>query len=113
MKPMSFLYMIESSSQSLNKYDILYSRPYHIGNITRLGGGGIVLPRSFLRHIKKYVLHNFGSSREFHQLNNNTGNLAFDLYLRNESLSIIHYLDSLKELSPTVMTPEGDISVFS
>ncbi|MFY9873664.1 MAG: SEC-C domain-containing protein, partial [Candidatus Nitrosopolaris sp.] len=26
-----------SSSQSLNKYDILYSRPYIIGNITRLG----------------------------------------------------------------------------
>ena len=101
-----------ASSQSLNKYDILYSRPYHIGNITRLGGGVIVLPHSFLHHIKKYILHNFESPREFHQLNNNnTENLAFDLYLRNESLSIIHYLDSLKELSPTVMTPEGDILV--
>ena len=78
MKLMSFLYMIESSSQSLNKYDILYSRPYHIGNITRLGGGGIVLSRSFLPHIKKYVLYNLGSSREFHQLNDNSGNLAFE-----------------------------------
>jgi hypothetical protein len=102
-----------SSSQSLNKYDILYSRPYHIGNITRLGGAGIVLSRRFLPHIKKYVLHNFESSREFRQLNNNTENLAFDRYLRNESLSIMHYLDSLKESSPTVITPEGDISVFS
>ena len=101
-----------SSSQSLNKYDILYSRPYHIGNITRLAGSGIILARHFLPHIKKYVLYNLRSSREFHQLNDNTGNLAFDTYLRNESLSIIHYLDSLKELSPTVMTPEGDISVF-
>lgn len=78
-----------SSSQSLNKYDILYSRPYHVGNITRLGGAGIVVPRSFLHHIKKYVLRNFESSREFRQLNN-TGNIAFERYLRNESLSIIH-----------------------
>ena len=101
-----------SSSQSLNKYDILYSRPYPIGNITRLAGSGIILARHFLHHIKKYVLYNLGISREFYQLNDNTGNLAFDTYLRNESLSIIHYLDSLKELSPTVMTPEGDISVF-
>jgi hypothetical protein len=101
-----------SSSQSLNKYDILYSRPYHIGNITRLGGAGIVVSRRFLPHIKKYVLHNFKSSGEFPQLSN-TGNIAFDRYLRNESLSIRHYLESLKESSPTVMTPEGDISVFS
>ena len=62
-----FLYD-RASSQSLNKYDILYSRPYHIGNITRLGGGVIVLPHSFLHHIKKYILHNFESPREFHQL---------------------------------------------
>jgi SEC-C motif len=102
----------KSSSQSLNKYDILYSRPYPIGNITRLAGSGIILAHHFLPHIKKYVLYNLESSREFHQVNDNTGNLAFETYLRNESLSIIHYLDSLKELSPTVMTPEGDISVF-
>ncbi len=96
----------------MNKYDILYSRPYPIGNITRLAGSGILLAHHFLPHVKKYVLYNLRISREFHQLNDNTGNLAFDTYLRNESLSIIHYLDSLKELSPTVMTPEGDISVF-
>ena len=53
-----------SSSQSLNKYDILYSRPYHIGNITRLGGAGIVVSRRFLPHIKKYVLHNFLRAQE-------------------------------------------------
>jgi hypothetical protein len=36
----------------------------------------------------------------------------FDNYLRNESLSIIKYLDSLA-LTPTVTTSQGDIAVLS
>jgi hypothetical protein len=36
----------------------------------------------------------------------------FDNYLRNESLSIIKYLDSLV-LTPTVTTSQGDIAVLS
>ena len=35
----------KSSSETVKKYDILYLRPYPIGNITRIAGGVILLPR--------------------------------------------------------------------
>jgi SEC-C motif len=86
----------KSSSETVKKYDIQYLRPYPIGNITRIAGGGILLSRSHLPHIKDYVLNNFQKLTKQHlgEQNSRIANY-FDNYLRNESLSIIKYLESL------------------
>ncbi|MFZ0513463.1 MAG: SEC-C metal-binding domain-containing protein [Candidatus Nitrosopolaris sp.] len=109
----------KSSSETVKKYDILYLRPYPIGNITRIAGGVILLPRTHLHYIKDYVLHSFQKLAKQHlsEINSrgsqNSGIANnFDNYLRNESLSIIKYLESLT-LTPTLTTPQGDIVVLS
>ena len=109
----------KSLSETVKKYDIQYVRLYPTGNITRTAGGGIMLSRSYLPHIKDYVLNSF---QKFTKQNLNEANSVteqntrtannFDNYLRNESLSIIKYLDSLT-LTPTLTTSQGDIAVLS
>jgi hypothetical protein len=109
----------KSLSETVKKYDIQYIRLYPIGNITRTAGGGILLSRSYLPHIKDYVLNSFQKLTK--QNLNGINNIAeqniraannFDNYLRNESLSIMKYLDSLA-LTHTVTTSQGDIAVLS
>ena len=109
----------KSSSETVKKYDIQYLRPYPIGNITRIAGGGILLSRSHLPHIKDYVLNSFQKLtkqhlNEINSMGEQYSHIAnnFDNYLRNESLSIIKYLESLT-LTHTLTTSQGDIVVLS
>jgi hypothetical protein len=109
----------KSSSEIVKKYDIQYLRPYPIENITRTAGGGILVSRSHLPFIRDYVLNSFQKLtkqhlNEINSMGKQNSGIAnnFDNYLRNESLSIIKYLESLK-LTPTLTTPQGDIVVLS
>jgi Protein of unknown function (DUF2384) len=106
----------KSSSETVKKYDIQYLRPYPIGNITRTAGGGILLSRSHLPYIKDYVLSSFEKLTKQHlsDMSKQNSGIAnnIDNYLRNESLSIIKYLESLT-LTPTLTTSHGDIVVIS
>ena len=109
----------KSSSETVKKYDIEYLRPYPIGNITRTAGGGISLSRSHLPYIKDYVLSSFEKLTKQHlseinDMGKQNSGIAnnIDNYLRNESLSIIKYLESLT-LTPTLTTSHGDIVVIS
>ena len=109
----------KSSSETVKKYDIQYLRPYPIGNITRIAGGGILLSRSHLPHIKDYVLNSLQKLtkqhlNEINSMGEQYSHIAnnFDNYLRNESLSIIKYLESLT-LTHTLTTSQGDIVVLS
>jgi hypothetical protein len=107
----------KSSSETVKKYDIQYIRPYPIGNITRIASGVILLSRSHLPFIREYVLNSFQQLTK-QNLNNSSGKQNsgiannFDSYLRNESLSIIRYLESLT-LAPTLTTSQGDIAVLA
>ena len=107
----------KSSSETVKKYDIQYMRPYPIGNITRIGGGGILLSRSHLPFIRDYVLNSFQklTNQNLNEINSTAeqnSHIAddFNNYLRNESLSIIKYLESLT-LTPVLTTSQGDIAV--
>ena len=109
----------KSSSETVKKYDIQYLRPYPIGNITRIAGGGILLSRSHLPRIKDYVLNSLQKLtkqhlNEINSMGEQYSHIAnnFDNYLRNESLSIIKYLESLT-LTHTLTTSQGDIVVLS
>jgi hypothetical protein len=109
----------KSSSETVKKYDIQYIRPYPIGNITRIAGGGILLSRSRLPFIRGYVLNSFQklTNQNLNERNSTAeqnSHIAddFNNYLRNESLSIIKYLESLT-LTPTVTTSQGDIAVLA
>jgi hypothetical protein len=109
----------KSSSEIVKKYDIQYIRPYPIGNITRIASGVILLSRSHLPFIRDYVLNGFQklTKQNLYEINSmgkqNSGIANnFDSYLRNESLSIIRYLESLT-LAPTLTTSQGDIAVLA
>jgi len=106
----------KSSSETVKKYDIQYIRLYPVGNITRIGGGGLLLSRRHLPYIKNYVSNsaqkfNFGKINSIGEQNSHVSN-NLDNYLRAESLSIIKYLESLT-LRPTLTTSQGDIAVLS
>jgi hypothetical protein len=113
-----------SSSEKVNKYDIQYMRVYPVGSINTITGVGILMPRRYLPHIKGYVLHNFelfnkkGMELTESKImdDNITASMSHDDiyydYFKNESLSILKYLDSL-ELNPTVTTSQGDIMVLA
>jgi hypothetical protein len=109
----------KSSSETVTKYDIQYIRPYPIGNITRIAGGVILLSRSHLPFIRDYVSNNFQKLTK-HNLSEINSTLKqnskiadnFHNYLRNKSLSIIKYLESL-ELAPILTTSQGDIAVLA
>jgi SEC-C motif len=109
----------KSSSETVKKYDIQYIRPYPIGNITRIAGGGLLLSRSHLPYIRDYVSNRFQklTNQNLNEIistaeqNSHIAN-DFDNYLRNESLSIIKYLESLM-LTPTLTTSQGDIAVLA
>ncbi len=120
-----FFVFDKSSSEKTNKYDILYTRVYPVGSINTLTGVGILMPRRYLPHIKDYVLHNFklfnkkGGELNENKIMNDDSIIASDHhddiyydYFRNESLSILKYLNSLK-LNPTVTTSQGDIMVLA
>jgi SEC-C motif len=108
----------KSSSETVKKYDIQYIRPYPIGNITRIAGGGILLSRSHLPFISDYISNNFQKFKAKQSLSNSTGKENskvannFHNYLRSESLSIIKYLESL-ELTPILTTSQGDMAVLA
>jgi hypothetical protein len=103
-----------SSSAAVKKYDILYVRLYPVGNIIRFAGGVISLPYRFLPYIKEYVLHNI---MKLDKTSDRGTKSDFSPYLetclKSQSLSIIHYLDSLSDNTRTVTTFEGDIAVLS
>ena len=119
-----FFVFDKSSSEKVNKYDIQYMRVYPVGSIKTITGVGILMPRRYLAHIKEYVLHNFklfnkkgGELTERKIMDDNItaseshDDIYYD-YFKNESLSILEYLDSLK-LNPTVTTSQGDIMVLA
>ena len=119
-----FFVFDKSSSEKTNKYDILYMRVYPVGSINTLTGVGILMPRRYLPHIKDYVLHNFklfnkksGELSESKIMDDSItasdshDDIYYD-YFKNESLSILKYLNSLK-LNPTVTTSQGDIMVLA
>jgi len=94
-------------------------RRYPIGNITRIAGGGILLSRSYLPSIRDYVSNNFQkltkqNLSEINSTRKQNSKIAdnFHNYLRNQSLSIIKYLESL-ELTPILTTSQGDIAVLA
>ncbi len=64
-----------------------------------------------MNSFQKLTKQNLNGINNLAEQNIRTGN-NFDSYLRNESLSIIKYLDSLA-LTPTVTTSQGDIAVLS
>lgn len=103
-----------SSSSMVKKYDILYVRLYPVGNIIRFAGGVISLPRRSLPDIKEYVLHNIMKSDKTSDRGTKYEVSPYLVtYLKSQSLSIIHYLNSLFNETRTVTTFEGDIAVLS
>ncbi len=105
-----------SSSFTISKYDILYTRLYSVGDIIRSSGSLIVLPRRFLPVIKEYVMSSFqifASKRNKESTSNfETETFGLNDYFRKESLSLIKYIDSLK-LQPVITTAQGDLVVLS
>ncbi|MER5176615.1 MAG: SEC-C metal-binding domain-containing protein [Candidatus Nitrosocosmicus sp.] len=111
------LFMFDrSSSFTISKYDILYTRLYYVGDIIRNSGSLIVLSRRFLPVIKEYVRSSFKIfvSKRNKENKSNFEHEVFDLndYYRKESLSLIKYMDSLK-LQPVITTAQGDLLVIS
>ena len=116
-----------SSSFTINKYDIIYTRLYKVGEILRPSGGIITSPRRFLPFIKDYITHS--SQKYYHSKNktiiknekkesiyNNKEKPLLNEYFRKESVSIIKYLDSLNSddnTTPTFTTAQGDPVVLS
>jgi hypothetical protein len=100
-----------SGSYSLSKYDILFSRPYPVGPIVRIASGSFALPYRLKSQVEGYVeagYHDFNKDRS------GTSGTTIDDYLRGESLSIIKYLRTvLSKSTPTLVTSEGDILLFS
>ena len=109
-----------SSSFTINKHDIIYTRLYNVGEIVRPAGGIVNSPRSFLPFIKEYITN---TSQKYYQSNHKTnietkknGNEKkpyLNDYFRKESVSIIKYLDSLNSNPTTVTTSQGDPLVLS
>jgi hypothetical protein len=116
-----FFVFDRSSSEKVNKYDIQYMRAYPVGSINTITGVGILMPRRYLSHIKDYILRNFKifnkksreltKSKTMDDTSESHDDIYYD-YFKNESLSILKYLDSLK-LNPTVTTSQGDIMVLA
>ncbi len=88
-----------SVSASLARHDILFTRLYQIGTITRIAASVSVIPHMMLKKIKQYILNEYG----------NSGCKALDEYFKKNSLSMFRYLGVLKNSDPIRMTPEGDI----
>jgi len=92
------------SSKDLEKGDILFARPYPVGSIVRLGGGGLVLPKESLKQIEEYVHSNLEAFRaELEKAKKEStsppyADIGLDDYFRAESLSIIKYLNQLSIL---------------
>jgi len=107
-----------SSSFTINKYDILYTMLYKVGDILRPSGGLMVSPRRFLPFIKEYVMNTFQKFQSKYKRNIESRtnveheNLYLNDYFRKESVSIIKYLDSLNSY-PTITTAQGDLLVLS
>lgn len=58
-----------SSSFTINKHDIIYTRLYNVGEIVRPAGGIVNLPRRFLPFIKEYITN---ASHKYYQSNYKT-----------------------------------------
>ncbi|CAN5646713.1 hypothetical protein BH23THE1_BH23THE1_25950 [soil metagenome] len=116
-----------SSSFTINKHDIIYTRLYNVGEILRPAGGIINCPRGFLPFIKDYIMH---SSQKYYNsknktiikseknesIYNNKEKMQLNEYFRKESVSIIKYLDSLNSddnTSPVLTTAQGDPATLS
>jgi hypothetical protein len=116
-----------SSSFTINKHDIIYTRLYNVGEILRPAGGIINCPRYFLPFIKDYIIH---SSQKYYNskdktniksekkesISTNKEKPQLNEYFRKESVSIIKYLDSLNSddnTSPVLTTAQGDPATLS
>ena len=58
-----------SSSFTINKHDIIYTRLYNVGEIVRPAGGIVNSPRRFLPFIKEYITN---TSQKYYQSNYKT-----------------------------------------
>lgn len=109
-----------TSSTSVKKYDIIYLRLYEVGgSIIRTASGMILLSRIYLHNIKNYIINNM-EKKDYKidniTANSNDFNLILKKYLKNESLSLIKYLESLStnQNTKTITTTfEGDLAVVS
>ena len=90
-----------SISISIEKEDILFARPYPLGTIIRLGGGGLAIIKERQKEIEEYVNSNYerfkvdtikGKKRDGFQ---SDASVSLDDYFRTESLSIIKYLQHM------------------
>ncbi|MDN5846403.1 MAG: SEC-C domain-containing protein [Candidatus Nitrosocosmicus sp.] len=116
-----------STSFTINKHDVIYTRLYNVGDILRPAGGVINCPRGFLPFIKDYVIH---SSQKYYNSKNKTNikrkekeiicnnkeKPKSNEYFRKESVSIIKYLDSLNSddnTTPVLTTAQGDPATLS
>ena len=90
-----------SSTLQLYPYDLLLVRPYPIGDIVRVAGGLITIPRVLYESVKNYV-----------ESESMRAGMSVDDFLRKNSLSLIKYLYNLHEETLPV-TPEGDMLSFS
>ena len=110
-----FLHDVRSST-TVEKYDILYTRLYRVGgSIICVAGGLMLLPHRYLNNIKKYVISNMRKKHHERDITDSTiFKLNLEKYLKNESLSLIQYLDLLSnETTDTVTTFQGNIAVLS
>ena len=109
-----FLHDVKSSA-IVKKYDIMYTRLYTVGSITRAASGLIIIQHRYLHHIKKYVISDM--ERKHYKIDTTDSKefiLNLEKYLKNESLSLIQYLGLLsKQTTKTVTTVQGDIAVLS
>jgi hypothetical protein len=125
--PNKHLFLFDhSSSFTINKHDIIYTRLYNVGEILRPASGIINCPRSLLPFIKDYIIH---SSQKYYNSKNKTSIKSekksiynnkekpqLNEYFRKESVSIIKYLDSLNSddnTSPVLTTAHGDPATLS
>lgn len=92
-----------SGSETLAKYDIILARLYKIGNIVRMSGGGKILPHRMGNHVKDFVENGIKSAGMDDNING---------YLKDNSLAILKFINTLF-FTPTIVTAEGDIIVFS
>ena len=110
-----FIHDIKSSSK-VKKYDLAYIRIYKIENIKIIGSGLTLIQRKYLSVIKKYIINDMKMKHYEIDINNSDRfNLNLEKYLKNESLSLIKYLDLLSNQSTAnkLTTVQGDIAALS
>ncbi|MGH2612721.1 MAG: SEC-C metal-binding domain-containing protein [Rhabdochlamydiaceae bacterium] len=90
-------------STSLARYDLLFTRLYPIGTITRTAGGVYAFTHTMLEKVRQFILHEYERS----------GCKDLEEYFKKNSLSVIRYFDVLKNSQDIHVTPEGNIITVS